>query len=153
MCNNDPPPRRDSSKGNDTMEIEAFRRFAEIDAQIKAHERDIKALKDEKNSLQETLLEEMSEDGVPSLKVDVGGTAVTVYQKRMVVARNLQGPDATAQAVASIPAIAHMAALRVNSQTLSAYVRELVKADEPLPPEFDGIIEPYEKFSVEVRKA
>jgi hypothetical protein len=134
------------------IDTDPFRRFAELDRLKKSLEADLKKVKADIAGLQETLLEQATEAGMRSINVTVGDEAFTVYLKRDVRARNLQGPDETAAAVAKIPHLAHLAQPRVNANTLAAVLKEMLDGDG-LPPEFEGVIEPLEQFSMQVRKA
>ncbi len=134
------------------MDIDKARRFAELKRLIAAKDADIKVLKEELEPLEAELLDEFAEEGVASVGVKDGDRKVTVFSKRMLVATNLVDPEATAQACKAA-GLGHMVGERVNANTLSAYVRDLEKADEPLPDSFEGVIGTFEKFSVGVRSS
>lgn len=132
------------------MDMAKARRIAEIKRLISAKDSDIKALKEELAPLEASLLDEFAEDGLQSVKISDGKRNVTVFLKRDLRATNLQGPEATAQACKAA-GLEHMVGERVNANTLSAYVRDLEKAGEPLPDAFDGVVGTLEQFSVGVR--
>lgn len=132
------------------MDIDKARRIAEIKRLIGAKDADIKALKKELAPLEAALLDDFAEDGLQSVKIAEGNRKVTVFLKRDLRATNLVSPEATAAACRAA-GLEHMVGERVNANTLSAYVRDLEKAEEPLPDAFEGVVGTLEQFSVGVR--
>lgn len=134
------------------MDIEKFRRFAELKALKSNKDDEIKVVSKEIAELELELLEEFAMEGVPRVTVTSSGTDFTVHTKRDIRAHALQGPEGVARACVAA-GLGHLVQPRVNMQTLSAYLRDLDKADEDLPPEFEGLVGKLEQFSVGVRRA
>lgn len=132
------------------MNVDKARRIAEIKRLIAAKDSDIKALKEELAPLEAALLDDFAEDGLQSVKITDGNRKVTVFLKRDLRATNLVSPEATAEACRAA-GLGHMVGARVNANTLSAYIRDLERAEAPLPDAFDGIVGTLEQFSVGVR--
>lgn len=132
------------------MDVAKFRKFAELHKLKSSKEDEVKAIKKELDELEKQLLEEFQEEGVGDIGVNNGERKVKLYLKRDVRAHSLMGQDATAEACekAGLGDIVHK---RVNANTLSAFVRERMANGEELPPEFEGVIAPFEQFSVGVR--
>ncbi len=113
-------------------------------------EAELKAVKEGIAEAEERITAAFADMGVNSLNADTPFGRKTVYTSTMIVARNLLGPDETAQACKD-GGLGHMVKERVNPQTLSAYLREMADAGEPLPDSFTDVVEPYEKSQVGVR--
>ena len=132
------------------MDMDKARRIAEIKRLIAAKDEDVKALKKELRPLEKALLEEFAEKGLQSVKIAEGNRKVTVFLKRDLRATNLVSPEATAAACRAA-GLEHMVGERVNANTLSAYIRDLERADEPIPDAFESVVGTLEQFSVGVR--
>lgn len=131
------------------MEIEQFRRFAELKRLIADHEREVKALKAEASELEAELVGQLGDEGVASLKVNNGKRKVNLSLNRQLWATNLESPEATA-AACKAAGLGELVSERANTQTLSAYLRDLERAGESMPREFEGVVGTFEKFSISV---
>jgi hypothetical protein len=100
--------------------------------------------------LEQELLDEFAQQGVDNIRVD----GHTVYLHRQTWASPSTGHDST-DVVAALKAagLDHMVAERYNSNTLSAYVRELVREDAELPASLQAVVQTTDKFSLRVRRA
>lgn len=127
--------------------------IADVDRLIKEHDRDVKRLKERRQVLEEKALEALAEAGTDSLRVtDGAGVKRTVSMQSRVMARNLQGPAATAEALRAA-GFGDMVESRANGNQVNSLMSDLVSSGQPLPSEFDGIVEPYEKYRISVTKA
>lgn len=131
------------------MDITKIREYAETRRLLEAREADAKALKQRLEALEAEIIEQYAEEGVSAMKVSNGEMQVNVYMQTQLYARNLKGPDATAAVLVSA-GYGHLVAPRANAQSLSALLRQLQEAGQ-VPPEFDGVIEGYEKVRLGVR--
>lgn len=113
-------------------------------------EAELKAVKEGIAEVEERLTAAFADMGLNSVNADTPFGGKTVYVSELTVARNLLGPDETAQACKD-GGLGHMVKERVNPQTLSAYLREMEDAGEPLPDSFTDVIEAFKKPQVGVR--
>lgn len=134
------------------MDMDLVRRYAELKDLAAQKKSDLDVTKKELEELQAQLLEQFAEDGVASMGVKIGSSRKTIYTARMLVATNLKGPEATAEACRRA-GLEEMVKETVNANTLSAYVRQMEEAGEPLPDAFEGVVGTFEKFTVGVRSS
>ena len=123
------------------------REYLDVVKQLRALDKQTDELKARKTALEAELLEKWSAEGVDGMKLD--GHAL--YIRDSAYASMPQGKDA---AVALLQQTEHrdLVQLTVNSNSLSALVRELV-ATEGLPPDWGGVIEAGHRIDVGVRKS
>jgi len=117
-------------------------------------ENDLRKVQDELNLMEPILLEEFLADGTQSVKNSAGATT---YLFRQLWAGVEEGSDYD-RACAALRAagLDDLIQVRFNSQSLSAYCRELEKDDQGqpvLPASFAGSIKCTERVSVRVRGA
>ena len=137
------------------------RQFVELDQQRKAKEGEVDKLKEQLAVIETELLQRFEHAGLQSMKTELG---VTVYVHRQLWAGAQDGN--TDRLVGSLKLVGLEALVReqVNSQTLSAWVREQAKAHENghtlspeeirplLPGPLQEAMSLSEKFSVRTRK-
>ena len=118
--------------------------MVEIDAKIKDASRVVDSLKDERDVLEEQLLEQFAEAGVSSVKV--GGR--TVGMRRDVYAKILD-PERLHDALRAA-GFGDLIQPNVDSTKLSALVREFDRGDVECPAELAEVVTASEKFSIRV---
>lgn len=122
-------------------------RIIELDERKRALEEEIDRIKFERRTLEERVMEQWAEAGVQHVRQQ----GMTVYLRRDVWA-GIHEEFKTAAPYAFMRAdLGHM--LSVNSQTLSAYVRELERKGEEAPEEIARLIRTTEQFSIRSRRA
>jgi len=132
------------------MDTDNIRRFAELKDRHKELKDETEELGKELANMERELLEEFADAGTQSIKVD----GRTVYMKRQLWARRPAGVAPADQAQAALAAgLDYLVEPKVSTQGLSAYVRDMERADEALPPELDGFVRVDEVFTLGVRKA
>ena len=126
-------------------------------AELTAKKRQLKSQMDEVDSdlvaLQETILDQMAQNGVPSLKVDTDEGRFTVFTRRELWAGALEGDYERACVALKMAGMGDLVEERFNTQRLSAVVREMDATGTPLPESFVGAIKVSEVFKLSVRKA
>lgn len=132
------------------MDMVKFRRFAELKRLKASKEGELKKIQEELDALEPELLDTFAEEGMGKISVTNGVRETTLFSKRDVRAHALQGPEGVVKACEAA-GLTEFVQPRVNMQTLSAYIRDLEKAGEDLPPAFEGLIAKHEKFSVGAR--
>lgn len=122
-------------------------RYAELSKQRKLREAEVENIMEEMKQLEAELLPQFEQLGMQSSKV----AGVTIYIARELWASALDGDHDKANKALEEAGLGNLILPRFNVQTLSAYVRELDKAGEELPPSFDGAIKVAEVFKLKSR--
>ena len=125
------------------------KRFVELDGEIDRADAALKALKEERAQLVDQLLDGFADAGMTN--VTIGNH--TVYTTRQTWAG--VDPEKKEEAKEALRAYGLDAFVKeqVNSQQLSAWVRERREADEGIPPAIADVIRITEKWDVRVRRA
>lgn len=127
-------------------------------AELTSKKREVQKMLDDLNGtlakLEEELLEEYTDEGVSSLKVDTSEGRFTVFPRRELWAGREEGVDNDAACAALRAAgLDDLCETKFNTQKLSAVVREMDAAGAPYPASFVGVIKVTEKYRLSVRKA
>ena len=130
------------------MNTEALAEYVRNANRLRELKAEQSQLNDRQRTLQETLLTEFEQLGMENTRID--GT--TVYVHRQTWAKPAGGDHPTLAAALKELGMPELAKETVNSQTLSAYVRELESVDEPLPDRLKPLIEISEVFSLRTRR-
>lgn len=122
-------------------------RLIELDERRHELEGQLDQIKYERKVLEERLMEQWAEAGVQHVRQN----GMTVYLRRDVWA-GIDAEYKTSAPYAFMRAdLGHM--LSVNSQTLSAYVRELERKGEEAPEDIRQLIRTTEQFSIRTRRS
>jgi len=136
-------------------------RFIELDEQRKAKEGEIDAIKEELAALEPQIMERFENAGMQSMKSKQG---TTLYIRRELWAGAAEGSENVLLHTLKVIGLGDMVKEKVNTQTLSAYVREqekehfngsVRKPDEIisiLPAPLQAAVALTEKFSLRTRK-
>ena len=126
------------------------KRFAQLAVEKGSLKDRLTAIEAEMGILEPTVLEWFASNGVDRVKVD----GQTLHLKMELWAGRANGVT-NEQAIEALRAagLDEMAAPRINTQTLSAYCRELIRNGEPLPASFGGIIVVHETAKVGTRRS
>lgn len=135
------------------MDANRLHLYAELDQKrlrLRKEQEDIEAAL---KPLEEAILEEITQEGVTSFRVttpDFG--LVNVYLERRVWAKCVDGDWARATQALKSAGLTEYIEVKYNTQSLSAYLRELDRAGEPLPEQLMGAIDAEQRLSVRTRK-
>lgn len=136
-----------------TDQLSTVRKYAELFAEMKTLEEQVKELKKQKDDMEPDVLKVFESAGVQSFKFDRLGT---VYLHRQLWASAADGDmDRLVQALHAEADTRFLVRETCNSQQLSAWVRELpVDGDSlpVLPAHIKDAIKVTEKFSANVRR-
>lgn len=127
-----------------------IRRYRELYDAHKGAEAEAKAVKDELLALEAELVEAYVDAETQSVNVD----GKTIYLHRSVFAQRKEGADADdVKAALLADGLSELVTETVNSNTLSAYVREATEGDDSpgLPENLAAVIEPGERFGIRVK--
>lgn len=143
------------------MNIEAVRRFAELDMKRKAAEADAQAYKEELDRLAPAILEEiaahpeewsMNKEGLPQMRLDVNGDKILVHLHRQIWAKCVDQNWPRAVAALREAGLDEYVETKYNTTVFSAYLRELDRAGQPLPESFAGAIESEVRLTLRTRR-
>lgn len=135
--------------------------FIELDEKRKKLEGDVDAIKEELKIIEPQIMERFENAGMQSMKSKSG---VVIYVRRDLWAGAAEGADALLPEVLKTVGLGDMVKERVNTQTLSAYIREaerehfggvateIPKLITVLPEPLQGAVAITEKFSLRTRK-
>jgi hypothetical protein len=129
--------------------------FARLDLQVKAAEAEVEKLTAKKNLLGDLLAKAYEDEGLTSLTVDVDGKPFVAYQHNQYWAKRKNGAAAEDVYDALITAgLEDLATRSYNTQSVSAYLRELKKTDEdaPLPDALAEVLDFSKVTKIQVRK-
>lgn len=133
------------------LDMDLVRRWVRLNAEKLRLEADLKDVKKELADVEQQVLDEYAETGTQRLTVD--GT--TVYQSRKLWAskRDDVPADDLAAALDEVGQGHLVTRNSVNGQTLSAWVRELEEAGDPIPPEVERLVKVSETYRLGFRRA
>jgi len=137
-------------------------RFIELDEQRKAKEGEVDAIKEELRLLEPLLMERFENAGMQSMKSAKG---TTLYIRREIWAGAAEGAEELLLSSLKAVGLGDMVKEKVNTQTLSAYVREVEKERfagaavspfeivQALPEPLRKVVAINEKHSLRTRKS
>lgn len=130
--------------------IARVKHYLELTERRRELEDRLAAVKAEAAEVERDVLDGFAADGIDRMTVD----GRTVYLHSQIWASRPEGVE-TEDVVAALHSagLGHMVNERYSSQTISAYLRDLEREGEELPPALVGRLEPTVKFSARVRRA
>lgn len=138
------------------MDMAKVKRYRDLRREAKRNEDARKALTAEADKLEREILEAFVDAEVQSVQVD----GSTVYLERKLWAQKETDPSTDEPVPTEVVVEALNAAglgdfvqEGYNTNTLSAYLRDLDENEEPLPPALRGVIKAAEVFKIRYRKA
>lgn len=137
------------------MDLDPFRKFAQLHAAYKAADAEKKRLKSELDAMQEALVSTMALEGVPRVSIDVEGVgSLTLFPRTTRYARPLDGDAERMHEALREAGMGDIVKETVNTNTLSAIVREsLDPENDSLPEELMATIDVSEKHEMALRKS
>lgn len=130
------------------------REYAQLVADKRRMEAGLEDLNKILAKMETDLLAEMGDQNVTSLRVKTeDGSSFTLFPRRELWASCIPGHEQELNDGLKLIGYGDMVRETVNSQRLSAYVRELDAAELPLPTHIAGAVKVTEKFRVGVRRA
>ena len=129
------------------MNPDILNRIVEIDKERRSlGERD-KELADERSRLEQQLLDDFQQNGIQSIRAN----GATVYLERKLWARPNAPRDKVAAALRDA-GLDEYVKEDFNTNSISAYARELDETGEELPPELQEVLTVNEVFKVKTRR-
>lgn len=139
----------DNADDGTHIDTEKMRRYVELTKRKRQTEEDLDGLKKELARLEGQLLEDFERAGVDSMRID----GMTVYPHRQLFANARDGDKERAVEALRACGLDDYVKEQFNTQSLSAYVRELDELEEPLPQPLAEALDVHEKYTLRVRKA
>ncbi|HLH16240.1 MAG TPA: hypothetical protein VKX45_03425 [Bryobacteraceae bacterium] len=131
------------------MNTEELKRFVALEERRRQLEAEVDTIKSEAAELEQHLLPQFEQEGFEKISID----GRTVYIERKLWAKAKDGNKA---AVCKALRRAHLGDYveeTFNTNSLSAYVRELDREDRPLPPTLREVLEVSEVFKLRTRRS
>ena len=120
-------------------------RLVELDVRKRELEEELKGISEERAAIEEQLLDKWAEEGVQNMRVN----GMTVYLHRQLWAS--VKPDEKSRAIDIFEANGMKDMLSVNTQTLSAWVRE--QEEGGIPEAIKEILNTEERFAIRTRRS
>lgn len=130
------------------MDTETLARFTELAEEERALKARMADVKQEKERLEEQLLNQFVDAGVQNTKIN----GMTVYVHRQVWANHNGDKQALINALKNA-GLEELVSENYSTQTLSAWYRELESLDQPVPDAVAPHLSTAEKFSLRTRRS
>ncbi len=131
------------------MNTEELKRFIALDDRRRQLETEIDKVKAEVAELEQLLLPAFERDGVERVSID----GKTVYLERKLWAKAKDGDKAAVCKALKRTHLGDYVEETFNTNSLSAYVRELDREGRPLPPSLGEVLEVSEVFKLKTRRS
>ena len=133
------------------MENRVMKKLLRLDAQKKELEEELDEVKKARKEVEEKLLDQFAKAGVKSMNVD--GKTVYLHKQLWATPKNKDGGRAEVCAVLkSLGMGREYVVENFNTNSLSAFVRELDEQNEELDVKLQRVLNVVAKFSLRVRK-
>ena len=126
-----------------------YREFVACVQEEKRVKADLARIREVKKTLTDDILDAFIEDGVSQMRLEVDGGTATIFPHETLRARALEGDNERLNEALREHGFGDLIKEAVNSQTLSAFVREQL-ADNQLPPSIKSALDVYADSSVRV---
>jgi len=131
------------------MNTEELKRFVALEERRRQLETEIDTVKAEAAELEQRLLPEFERGGLEKISID----GRTVYLERKLWAKAKDGDKAVVCKALKRAHLGDFVEETFNTNSLSAYVRELDREERPLPPTLHGVLEISEVFKLRTRRS
>ena len=131
------------------MNTEDLKQFIALDERRRQLEAEIDTVKAEAAQLEQALLPEFERDGLERVSID----GKTVYLERKLWAKAKDGDKAAVCKALKRAHLGDYVEETFNTNSLSAYVRELDREDRELPPSLREVLEISEVFKLRTRRS
>jgi hypothetical protein len=129
------------------VDTENLQEFVDLENDRRDLELRLKQIKERRQELEEKLLSQFEESGVQSMRVN----GMTVYMHRQLWANHNGDKETTVQALRA-SGLGDMIYETFNSQTLSAWVREMEDIDTEIPEAVRPHLKLSERFSIRTQR-
>jgi hypothetical protein len=134
------------ASGGEAMNADALRKFIELTRRRRELEEQLDDVKQEIAVLEQSLIDQFAQEGINRVSMD----GATVYLKRELWASARDGDWQRACAALKEAGLGHYVEEKFNVLSLSAFVREVDRNGDQLPPALADAIAVTEKYSLRV---
>ena len=131
------------------MDIDLARQYGELLRQKRDLEADLRGVKDRLYALEPLLLDEMQSNQMDKLHLD----GQTIYMHRILTTKAKGGDRSAVVAALKASDLGDLVAEGYNANSLSAWVREHLAAEQPLPPLLAATLDLEEIVSIRGRQS
>ncbi len=131
------------------MNTDELKRFVALEERRRQLEAEVDAVKAEAAQLEELLLPQFEQAGLERVSID----GRTVYIERKLWAKAKDGDKAAVCKALKRCRLGDYVEETFNTNSLSAYVRELDREDRPMPPSLREVLEISEVFKLRTRRS
>ena len=131
------------------MNTEELKRFVALEERRRQLEAEVDTIKAEATELEQRLLPQFEQEGFEKISVD----GRTVYVERKLWAKARDGNKAAVCKALKRARLGDYVEETFNTNSLSAYVRELDREERPLPPSLREVLEVSEVFKLRTRRS
>ncbi len=131
------------------MNTDELKRFVALEERRRALEAEIDTLKAEAAELEQRLLAQFEQSGMERVAID----GRTVYVERKLWAKAKDGDKAAVCKALKRCRLGDYVEETFNTNSLSAYVRELDREGRPLPPTLAAVLDVSEVFKLRTRRS
>jgi len=132
---------------------EEAREFAALTRQKRDLQAQLDSLNESLTQKEEALLVRFGDEGVESVKVNVGKEKFTLFPRREVWANVVPGGEKKLFTLLRRNHYGDLIRQRVNTQSLSALIREMEQSGKGLPATWASVVKVTERYRVAARKA
>ena len=131
------------------MNTEELKRFVALEERRRQFEAEIDTIKAESAELEVRLLPQFEQSGTERIAID----GRTVYVERKLWAKAKDGDKGAVCKALKRARLGDYVEETFNTNSLSAYVRELDREDKPLPPSLATVLDVSEVFKLRTRRS
>jgi hypothetical protein len=133
--------------------VEEAREFADMTRRKRDLQSQVDTLTELLTAKEEALLTRFGDEGLESVKIKLGKEAFTLFPLRQLWASAVPGQEKKLFSLLRRNHYGDLIKEKVNTQSLSALIREIDKDGKNLPPAWQKVVKVTEKFRVATRKA
>ena len=133
--------------------VEEAREFAEMTRRKRDLQSQVDTLTELLTAREEALLARFGDEGLESVKIKLGKEAFTLFPFRQLWASAIPGEEKKLFSLLRRNHYGDLIKEKVNSQKLSAIVREFAKDGKELSPAWQKVVKVTERYRIGTRKA
>lgn len=131
------------------MNTEELKRFVALEERRRQLEAEVDTIKADAAELEQLLLPQFEQEGFEKISID----GRTVYVERKLWAKAKDGNKAAVCKALKRARLGDYVEETFNTNSLSAYVRDLDREERPLPPSLREVLEVSEVFKLRTRRS
>jgi hypothetical protein len=133
--------------------VEEAREFADMTRRKRGLQNQVDTLTGILTQKEEALLTRLGDEGLESVTIKLGKEAFTLFPRRELWASAVPGQEKKLFSLLRRNHYGDLIKEKVNTQSLSALVREMDKDGKKLPPAWAKVVKVTEKYKIGTRKA